>query len=88
MKDGRKSFRQIFSLLLILINNSPLTSLMFLKVNTAKSIYVANKLSEIPEVKCVRLITRMHSIIVKLTIAEGGTNFTRSSDLPEIRTNT
>jgi len=51
MKDGRKSFRQIFSLLLILINNSPLTSLMFLKVNAAKSINVANKLSEIPEVK-------------------------------------
>ena len=44
---------------------------MFLKVNAAKSIYVANKLSEIPEVKCVRLITRKHNIIVKLTIAEG-----------------
>lgn len=44
---------------------------MFLKVNAAKSINVANKLSEIPEIKCVHLITGKHNIIVKLMIAEG-----------------
>ncbi|MGH9976848.1 MAG: Lrp/AsnC ligand binding domain-containing protein, partial [Nitrososphaeraceae archaeon] len=47
-----------------------LTSLIFLKVNAAKSIYVANKLSEIPEVKCVYLATGEYNVIVKLMIAE------------------
>ncbi|MGH9986023.1 MAG: AsnC family transcriptional regulator [Nitrososphaeraceae archaeon] len=53
-----------------LANSIPLTSLIFLKVNAAKSIYVANKLSEIPEVKCVYLVTGEYNVIVKLMIAE------------------
>jgi DNA-binding Lrp family transcriptional regulator len=56
-----------------------LTSLVFLRVNASRSIYVANKLSEIPEVKCIFLTTGEHNIIVKLMISEGGRGFLRSS---------
>jgi DNA-binding Lrp family transcriptional regulator len=51
-------------------NSKLLTSLVFLKVNAAKSIDIANKLSVIPEVKCVYLTTGEHNMIIKLMIAE------------------
>jgi DNA-binding Lrp family transcriptional regulator len=54
-----------------LASSKLLTSLVFLRVNAARSIYVANKLSEIPEVKCVYLTTGEHNIVVKLMISEG-----------------
>ena len=51
-------------------NNKLLTSLVFLKINAAKSIDIAKKLSVIPEIKCVYLTTGEHNMIVKLMIAE------------------
>jgi DNA-binding Lrp family transcriptional regulator len=44
--------------------------LIFLKVNAAKSIDIANKLSEIPEVKSVFLMTGEYNMMVKVKIIE------------------
>jgi Lrp/AsnC family transcriptional regulator, regulator for asnA, asnC and gidA len=53
------------------LNNSKLlTSLVFLKVNAAKSVNIANKLSLFPEVKCVYLTTGEYNMMAKLMIAE------------------
>lgn len=47
-----------------------LTSLVFLKVNAARSIDIANKLSTIPEIKSIYLTTGEHNMIVKMAILQ------------------
>jgi DNA-binding Lrp family transcriptional regulator len=47
-----------------------LTSLVFLKVNAARSIDIANKLSTIPEIKSIYLTTGEYNMIVKMTILQ------------------
>lgn len=47
-----------------------LTSLVFLKVNAARSIDIANKLSTIPEIKSIYLTTGEHNMIVKMVILQ------------------
>jgi DNA-binding Lrp family transcriptional regulator len=47
-----------------------LTSLVFLKVNAAKSIDIANKLLTIPEIKSIYLTTGEHNMIVKMAISQ------------------
>jgi DNA-binding Lrp family transcriptional regulator len=51
-----------------LADSKSLISLIFLKVNAAKSINFANKLSDISEVKCVYLTSGEHNMIIKLVI--------------------
>lgn len=48
-------------------SSKTLTSLIFLKINAANSIEIANKLSEIPEIKSVYLMTGEYNMMVKLT---------------------
>lgn len=51
-------------------SNKVLTSLIFLKVNAVKSIDIANKLLEIPEIKSIYLMTGEYNMMVKLKIIE------------------
>lgn len=67
-----------------LASSKLLTSLVFLRINAAKSIKVANKLSEIPEVKSIYFTTGEHNMLVKLMIAEEEENGYNLHQLEEL----
>ncbi|MPZ07342.1 MAG: AsnC family transcriptional regulator [Nitrososphaeraceae archaeon] len=51
-------------------NSKVLTSFIFMKVDAAKSVDVANKLSLIPEIKSIYMTTGEYNTIVKLIISQ------------------